>query len=117
MNLIEAYTRDKELKDRFLEAINSQTQIDVAITGKPDRCVLGNWLHGEAERKCQFLKAYKPAVEAHTAFHVQAAKVAKLINGREYEDARTAMAEGSAFAKALLNLGVALAKLKSEAKM
>jgi hypothetical protein len=117
VNLIEAYTRDKELKDRFLEAINTKAQIDAAIIGKPDRCVLGNWLHGEAERKCQFLKAYKPAVEAHTAFHVQAAKVVKLINGREYDDAQAAVADGSAFAKALLNLGVALAKLKSEAKM
>jgi hypothetical protein len=117
VNLIQAYTQDKELKDRFLEAINSQAQIDAGIIGKQDRCVLGNWLHGEAERKCQFFKTYKPALEAHAAFHVQAAKVAKLINGREYDDARAALADGSAFAKALLILGMALAKLKAEAKM
>lgn len=117
MNLIEAYTRDKELKDRFLEAINAKAQIDASIVGKPDRCVLGNWLHGEAERKCQLLKTYKPALETHTAFHVQATKVAKLINAREYDDARAALADGSAFAKALLVMGMALAKLKAEARM
>jgi hypothetical protein len=117
VNLIEAYTRDKELKDRFLEAINAQAQIDAAIIGKPDRCILGNWLHGEAERRCQLLKTYKPAVTAHTAFHVQAAKVAKLINVREYDDARAALEPGAPFSKTLLELGVALAKLKAEAKM
>lgn len=117
MNLIEAYNRDKELKDRFLEAIDAKAQVDASIIGKQDRCVLGNWLHGEAERRCQLLKSYKPAVAAHEAFHVQAAKVAKLVNVKEYDDARAALEPGTPFSKTLLELGVALAKLKAEAKM
>lgn len=115
--MIEAYTSDKELKDKFLAAIEAKGQVDAMIIGKQDRCVLGNWLHGEAERRCQLFKSYKPAVMAHTAFHVQAAKVAKLVNVKEYDDARAALEPGTPFSKALVELGVALAKLKAEAKM
>jgi len=117
MDMIDALTKDKEMKDRFLAAIASKAQLDASIIGKSDRCVLGNWLHGEGERKYPFLRSFKPCVEAHAAFHVQAAKVVRQINGGEYEDAKALMEDNSAYAKALSTLAVAALALKKEAKI
>ncbi|HXA48352.1 MAG TPA: CZB domain-containing protein [Burkholderiaceae bacterium] len=117
MNLAEAVLKDQELKAKFLAAIASKGQLDAAVIGKSDRCVLGNWLHGDGERKYPFLKSFKPCVEAHAAFHVQAAKVARQINGGEYADAEALLADNSAYAKALSTLALATLALKKEAKL
>jgi hypothetical protein len=117
MNLAEAVLKDQELKEKFLAAIASKGQLDAVVIGKSDRCVLGNWLHGEGERKYPFLKSFKPCVEAHVAFHVQAAKVVRQINGGEYAEAQAMLDDNSAYAKALSTLALAAMALKKEAKL
>lgn len=117
MNLDDAIAKDRELKEKFLAAIAAKAQLDAAVIGKTDRCILGNWLHGEAERKYPFLKSYKPCVEAHAAFHVQAGKVVRQINGGEYADAQTMIGENTAYSKALGALEAAATLLKRDAKL
>ena len=117
MNLDDAIAKDKELKQKFVAAIAAKAQLDAAIIGKTDRCVLGNWLHGEAERKYPFLKSYQPCVEAHTAFHAQAGKVVRQINGGEYADAQAMIGDNTAYAKALNALEAAVLLLKKDAKL
>lgn len=117
MNLDDAIAKDKEMKEKFLAAIAAKAQLDAMIIGKSDRCVLGNWLHGEAEKKYPFLKSYKPCVEAHTAFHVQAAKVVREINGAEYADAQAMIGDATPYAKSLVALEAAVMALKKDAKL
>jgi methyl-accepting chemotaxis protein len=117
MNLDDAIAKDKELKEKFVAAIAAKAQLDAAVIGKTDRCVLGNWLHGEAERKYPFLKSYKPCVEAHTAFHVQAGKVVREINGGECADAQAMIGDNTAYSKAADALQAAAMLLKKEAKL
>ena len=117
MDLRAAYEEDKSLKEKFLAAIESKWQLDVSIISKADRCTLGNWLHGEANRKYQFLKSYKPCMEAHDEFHTQAAKVARQIKLGEYESARAMLEGGTPFSKSLVILGTTLIQLKKDAKI
>ena len=117
MDLRESYEEDKALKEKFIQAIDSKWQLDASIISKADRCSLGNWLHGEADRKFKFLKSYKPCLEAHDEFHTQAAKVARQINLGEYDSARAMLENGTAFSKALTGLGSALIQLKKDAKI
>lgn len=117
MNLAEAVIKDQELKEKFLAAIAAKAQLDAVVIGKSDRCVLGNWLHGDGERKYPFLKSFKPCVEAHAAFHAQAAKVVRQINGGEYADAEAMLADNSPYAKALSTLALAALALKKEARL
>jgi hypothetical protein len=117
MDLVDALAKDKELKEKFLAAMAAKAQLDASIISKSDRCVLGNWLHGEGERKYPFLKSFKPCSEAHAAFHAQAAKVVRQINGGEYADAQTMISDTSAYAKALQTLETAVQQLKKEAKI
>jgi len=117
MDLRAAYEEDKALKDKFVAAIESKWQLDAPIISKADRCVLGNWLHGEADRKYKFLKSYKPCMEAHDEFHTQAAKLARQINLGEFDAARAMLENGSPFSKSLAALGLALIQLKKDAKL
>ena len=117
MNLADALAKDQGLKETFLAAIAAKTQLDASIIGKSDRCVLGNWLHGEGERKYPFIKSFKPCTEAHAAFHAQAAKVVRQINGGEYADAQAMLGDNSAYGKALNALEAALLLLKKETKL
>jgi hypothetical protein len=109
--------KDMELKEKFLATIAAKGQLDAAIIAKTDRCVLGNWLHGEGERKYPFLKSFKPCQEAHAAFHAQAAKVVREINGGEYADAQAMLADNTPYAKALSMLAQTAVALKKEAKL
>ncbi|PRC91674.1 CZB domain-containing protein [Solimicrobium silvestre] len=117
MDLRTAYESDKELKDQFIMAIEANAQVDATVIMKSDRCALGVWLHGEAERKFKFLSSYKPCMEAHEAFHAQAAKVARQINLGEHTSARSMLADGTPYAKACSSLGSALIMLKKDAKI
>jgi hypothetical protein len=117
MDLRAAYEEDKGLKEKFIAAIDGKWPLDAAIVSKSDRCTLGNWLTGEADRKFKFLKSYKPCLEAHEEFHTQAAKVARQINLGEYDAARAMLDGGTAFSKALAVLGSTLIQLKKDAKI
>jgi len=117
MNLAEAVMKDQELKEKFLAAIEAKGHLDAAIIGKSDRCMLGNWLHGDGERKFPLLKSFKPCVTAHAEFHVQAAKVVRQINIGEYETAQAMLADNTPYAKALSALAIAAVTLKKEARM
>lgn len=117
MNLVEALVKDQELKEKFLAAIAAKSQLDEKIIGKSDRCMLGNWLHGEAERKFPFIKSFKPCIEAHAAFHVQAGKVARQINIGEYAAAEAMLADNTPYAKALSAFVLSAMALKKEARL
>ncbi len=117
MDLRASYEEDKALREKFVQAIESHWQLDASIISKADRCSLGNWLHGEADRKFKFLKSYKPCMEAHDEFHTQAAKVARQINLGEYDAARSMLENGTPFSKSLTMLGSTLIQLKKDAKI
>ena len=116
MDLRTAYEEDKALRDKFIEAIEAKWKFDPTIISKSDRCAVGSWLHGEAERKYKFLKSYKPCMDAHDEFHSQATKVARQINLEEFDSARIMLEGGTPFSKSLANLGAALIQLKKDGK-
>lgn len=117
MNLEEALAKDAEMKPKLLAAINGKYELDVKAVAKLDACLLGNWLHGEAERRFQFLKHYRPCVDAHAAFHAELEKVVRQINLGEYEQAQAMLANGTPCTKAFVALVGEVRKLKAEAKL
>ena len=117
MNLEEALAKDGETRQRLLAAIAGKFQLDSKSVAKVDACMLGNWLHGEAERKFKFLKSYKPCVDAHDAFHAEVEKVVRQINLGEYEQAKAMLANGTPCTKAFLAMVAAVRQFKVEAKL
>jgi hypothetical protein len=117
MNIDEALAKDGELKAKLLAAIAGKNQLDTRALAKVDTCMLGNWLHGEAERSCVFVKSYRPCVDAHAAFHAEVEKVARQINLGEYEKAEAMLANGSPCAKAFVTMLAAVMQLKKDARL
>ncbi|HYD82079.1 MAG TPA: CZB domain-containing protein [Paucimonas sp.] len=117
MTLDEAVKKDYELRAKLLEAIAQKHQLEARALGKVEACALGNWLHGEAERKFVFIKSYRPCADAHAAFHAEAEKVARLINLEEYAQAEAALADGSPYVKAFGVLLKAVLQLKKDARL
>jgi len=117
MNLEEALAKDAELKPKLLAAIAGKFELDPKGVGKVDACALGNWLHGEGERKFPFVKSFGPCIEAHDAFHAEVEKVAQQINLGEYEQAQAMLANGTPCTKAFVALVGAVRQLKKDAKL
>ena len=117
MNLDEALVKDGELRQKLLAAIAGKYQLDPKSVAKLDGCTLGNWLHGEGERKFPFVKSFRPAVDAHAAFHAEMEKVARQVNLGEYEQAEAMLASGTPCAKAFVAMVAAVRQLKKDAKL
>lgn len=113
----EAFLKDMELKAKLHTAISEKQILNESTIAKVDACTLGNWLYGEGERRCQFMKTYKPCLDAHTEFHAQAAKVVQMIKMGEYKTAETMIAQNSPFLKAYSALGAAYLALKKDGKL
>jgi hypothetical protein len=117
MNLEEALAKDAEMRPKLLAAIAGKYPLDAKAFGKLDACMLGNWLHGEAERRFQFLKSYRPCVDAHDAFHAEVEKVVRKIDLGEYQEAQAMLASGTPCTKAFIALVAAVRQLKADAKL
>jgi hypothetical protein len=117
MNIDEAVVKEGELRAKLLAAIAGQHQLDAKSISKLDACMLGNWLHGEGERKYPFVKSFKPCVETHAAFHAELEKVVRLINLGEYDQAKSMLAGGTPAAKAFVALVAAVGQVKKDARL
>lgn len=117
MNLEEALAKDMELRQKLLAAIAGKYELEPKSLAKTDACMLGNWLHGEAERKFPFVKSFQPCVDAHAAFHNELEKVARLINLGEYQQAEAALAAGTPCFKAYVAMANAVKQFKKDAKL
>ena len=117
MNLEEALAKDMELRKMLLAAIAGKYELEPKSLAKTDACMLGNWLHGEGERKFPFVKSFQPCVDAHAAFHAELEKVARQINLGEYQQAEAMLAAGSDCFKAYLALTSAVKQFKKDARL
>jgi hypothetical protein len=114
MDLEKAIGAHVEWKTKFRGAIAAQTQFDAGAVGKDNVCPLGQWLHGEARAKYGKLTSYTSCVRGHAAFHLEAGKVARLINSRQYSEAEAALGGDTPYYAASTEIGVAIARLRKE---
>jgi methyl-accepting chemotaxis protein len=91
--------------------------MDVATIGKDNLCQVGQWLYGEGKTRYGSKPEFQKALEKHKAFHVQAGKIASLINAGKYAEAEAALGNGTAYASASLQLGAALISLRKAAAL
>jgi hypothetical protein len=98
---------------RFAMA-NNET-LDVTTIEKDTCCGLGEWLHVEyAHLRHTPHSSYHDCVAKHAAFHIEAGKIAELINSRRYEDARQLFDCTSLFDHAYNSAETAFIRLQKE---
>lgn len=114
MDLNQAIEKHAEWKMKFRKAITDHATMDVDTISKDNCCELGKWLHGEAKGKFNALASYTDCVSKHAAFHVEAGKVAKAINAKNFAEAETMISGNTQYAAASNAVGVAIMKLRKE---
>jgi methyl-accepting chemotaxis protein len=85
-------------KDKFRTAMATREILDLDIIGSDCCCEFGHWLHTDARREFGHLAAYQDCVDCHAEFHVEAARVAILINQGRLFIADRMMAAGTPYA-------------------
>lgn len=112
MNLDDAIQKHAEWKVKFRTAMARKEKLDAATIGKDNCCPLGQWLHGEGRLKLGARPEFRSAFDKHKAFHVEAGKVAQLINEQQYNRAEQALGAVTPYGMASQAVGSALMALK-----
>jgi Chemoreceptor zinc-binding domain len=98
VNLEECLNSHADWKEKFLGAIRSQEQLDSERISSDRCCILGKWLFDETIQVHEPQRSYQRLVQAHAAFHLDAGRVARLINEHQYEVAQAQMSPDSPLA-------------------
>ena len=117
MNLDNAISVHTKWKSKFRNAIAKQETIDTATINNDNCCELGNWLYGEGKTQFGKLNSHADCVTNHKIFHVEACKVATLINAKKYTEAEKMIDYGTHFAATSHLTAVSIIKLKKEASL
>ncbi len=112
MNLDNAISAHAAWKTKFRSVIASKEAMDAATIGKDNCCELGKWLHGEGGRTFGAKPEFTALIQSHKVFHVEAGKVASLINGKKYSEAELAIGGATAFGVASNETSVAINRVK-----
>ena len=86
MDLDAAIGAHAEWKTKLRMAAAKKDNMDVSAVSSDSACALGKWLHGDAKAKYSALPAYKECVSSHAKFHVEAGKVAALVNQAKFNE-------------------------------
>ena len=115
MDLNEAIRAHSDWKIKLRAAINQRSRLDIAGIARDNLCPLGQWLHGESRQSHGALDAHKDCLKMHAKFHLEAAKVATLINTGNYPAAEAALQAGTGFTKASSEVTAAIMALMRKA--
>jgi methyl-accepting chemotaxis protein len=108
-----AIQKHAEWKYKFRAAMTTPEPMDVATISKDNCCEIGKWLHGEAKARHGHLASYAKCLSAHAAFHVEAGKIAALINSQKNEEAERMLSSDTSYHDASKRVGIAIIELKN----
>ncbi len=103
-------------KTRLRDAIRTGEKFDITTVRRDDCCPLGKWLHGPGGNKWGQAPAFVTLVQNHAVFHVEAARIAEMVNAGDRVSAERLLAGGTSFAKATQATVVALKSLDTTIK-
>ncbi len=115
MNLNEAIRKHARWKAWFQQAVAAGELMNAAILAKDNQCDLGKWLYGEAQSLYGMRPAHALCLARHAAIHVEAARVAAVLNAQCRDEAERMLAVGLPFSQASSALILALIELENQA--
>jgi methyl-accepting chemotaxis protein len=108
-----AIQKHAQWKFKFLNALHNKEIMDAVAISRDNNCELGKWLHGDAEAQFGKEVSYAKCVTDHAVFHVEAGKIAVLVNAHKADEAERLMAAGSAYDQASRKVAVTIIELKN----
>ena len=110
----QAIQKHAQWKVAFLEAVSANKPMNAAVLSRDNRCELGKWLYGEAQAIYGLRPAHSQCLARHAAMHVEAGRVAAMLNARYKDEAERMIANGSAFSEASQAFILSLIELENE---
>jgi methyl-accepting chemotaxis protein len=117
IDLDKALEKHSEWKVKLRAAISKHEEMDVITISKDNCCDFGKWLHGNAKSQLGHRASYSECLSKHAAFHVEAGKIAAVINAKKFSEAQAMLGTGSAFVSASTAVGVAIMRLKKDVRI
>jgi methyl-accepting chemotaxis protein len=114
IDLDKALEKHSEWKVKLRTAISKREEMDAATISRDDCCDFGKWLHHDVKSHLAHQSSYSECVSKHAAFHIEAGRIANMINAKKYSEAETMLGNGSPFVAASTAVGVAIMKLKKD---
>lgn len=115
MDLNEAIRQHTRWKARFQQAVWAGEPMDAALLAKDNQCDLGKWLYGQAQARYGMRPAHALCLARHAAIHVEAARVAAVLNAQCRDEAQRMLADGLSFSQASSAFILALIELENQA--
>ena len=112
MNLDSAILAHYEWKNKLKAAITAKAQLDAATISKDNCCEFGKWLYGEGGGLYGKKPEFVAILQKHKTFHLEAGKVASVINAKRYDEASNMIGSSAPFGMASTAVGVAVNALK-----
>ena len=109
-----AQQKHGEWKVKLRRAITKHELMDVKTIARDDCCDFGKWLHGDGKIKLGHQTSFSECLSRHAAFHVEAGKVAEVINAQRYKDAEAMLGAGTPYTLASNQVGIAIMRLKQD---
>lgn len=100
-------------KSRLQDAVKAGEVLDVSAIRRDDCCDLGKWLYSNGRVAYGHKPEFINLMERHNVFHLVASVVAKIINGKDYEQAKSMLEGSSQFAAASTDVMLAIVRLKA----
>jgi hypothetical protein len=115
MNFDDAVAAHSQWKVRLQSVINGSIKevLDPATVAMDNRCVLGQWIHGEA-KEYSVLPEYETLRKEHAAFHNCAAAVLRTYLDGDAAKAKAMIDPGDAFHDASIKTIWAIQRLRSK---
>ncbi|MDD4907008.1 MAG: methyl-accepting chemotaxis protein, partial [Methylobacter tundripaludum] len=114
IDLDKALEKHSEWKVKLRTAISKREEMDAATISRDDCCDFGKWLHQDVKSHLALEPSYADCVSRHAAFHIEAGRIANMINAKKFSEAETLLGNGSAFVAASTAVGVAIMRLKKD---
>jgi len=117
MDWKQAIGKHAKWKEEFCSALTEQNAMDADTISQDNSCELGKWLYGEARAKLGRFASYSECITKHAAFHVEAGRIARAINSKQYAEAESMLCAGTPYATASVAVGAAIVHLRQEADL
>jgi len=110
----QAIQKHVQWKLKFQQAVAASRPMDPLVLAKDNQCELGKWLYGEAQALYGTRTAHAQCLVRHAAVHVEAGKIAAVLNAQCKEEAKGMLANGSPFSEASNAFILALIELHNQ---
>lgn len=105
----------QQWKAYLQDAVEAGKQLDVGLIRRDDCCNLGKWLRSDGHANYGHTPEFIKLLDTHDEFHLVSSVVARIINCKSSDQAKSMLEGSSQFSAASNDVALAIHRLKAAA--